>query len=192
MTTAPVRTVRTRSDQRSSTPSLVSAQRVQRQRPELMRACVYVCVQGVYTCARGCAQLFNPVLPDDLYINFRAVVDRILFTAIALHPTTSGGAGSLRSLRERTAGTTSLVGRTVYAHLARRGRPSQDGRGADASGTRAGAIPLRPCRTVDGRTMEVLDMVEVECAIPSMSVALAALNAAYEHCYRMQDQLRVF
>ena len=40
--------------------------------------------------------------------------------------------------------------------------------------------------------MEVLDLVDVECAIPSMSMGLAAMNAAYEQCYRMQDRLRIF
>ena len=50
------------------------------------------------------AQLFKPALPDDLYINFRVTLDRITFTAIALHPTsTSGAAAAMRGLRERAA-----------------------------------------------------------------------------------------
>jgi TusA-related sulfurtransferase len=39
--------------------------------------------------------------------------------------------------------------------------------------------------------MEVLDVVETECPIPSMSKGLAAMSAAYEQCYRMQDRMRV-
>jgi len=45
---------------------------------------------------------------------------------------------------------------------------------------------------VDNRPAEVLDMVEVECPIPSMSFGLAAMNAAYDQCYRLLDRLRIF
>ena len=80
---------------------------------------------------RESAQLFKPALPDDLYINFRVTLDRITFTAIALHPTsTSGAAAAMRGLRERAAGNAgSMIGRTMYEP-----RPSHPGSGARRGG----------------------------------------------------------
>ena len=62
-------------------------------------------------------QLFKPQLPPDLYVNFRVVLDRIIFTAIALHPTVSGPVAAMRNMRDRHVSATSgsWIGRTMYA-----------------------------------------------------------------------------
>lgn len=39
---------------------------------------------------------------------------------------------------------------------------------------------------------EILETVEAEAAIPSLSETIAGMTAAYDLCYRLQDKLRMF
>ena len=138
-------------------------------------------------------QLFKPQLPPDLYVNFRVALDRIIFTAIALHPTVSGPVAAMRNMRDRHVSATagSWIGRTMYAAAQKRRGPllARAANPAHTASHNRGAVVTS---VVDNRPAEVLDMVEVECPIPSMSVGLAAMNAAYEQCYRLLDRLRIF
>jgi len=46
--------------------------------------------------------------------------------------------------------------------------------------------------TVEGQNYEILDHVEVECSVPSLTEALAVMSAAHEKAHRMLTKLDVF